>query len=66
VQFHPGLSRTRSDGFARSGGTSLAALNERLRAEFECFRMDTMPDGTVGVQPVLRARDFDVAAAYSE
>ncbi len=48
------------------GGKSLGDLNERLRAKFEEFRIDQMEDGVIGVQPVLKARPFDWAAAYRE
>jgi DNA invertase Pin-like site-specific DNA recombinase len=48
----------------RLGGGTLGELNERLRAEFQEFRLDTMPDGSVGVQPVLRPRPFDAGAAF--
>ena len=46
------------------GGSGLGEVNERLRGEFEEFRLDTMPDGIVGVLPVLKPRDFDVQAAF--
>lgn len=47
-------------------GRGLAEVNERLRSEFDEFRIDTMPEGVVGVQPVLKPRTFDVHAAFRE
>jgi len=35
-------------------GPDAADLNERLRLVFDRFEMDTMPDGTVAMLPVLR------------
>ena len=46
-------------------GRGLGELNERLREEFEEFRLDQMDDGVIGVQPMLRKREFDVGAAYA-
>ncbi len=47
------------------GDGSFADLNERLRANFEEFRLDRVADGTIGVLPVLRAHEVtDVTAAY--
>lgn len=46
-------------------GRGLGELNERLCAEFEEFRMDRTDDDVVGVQSVLRVREFDVGAAYA-
>jgi hypothetical protein len=47
-------------------GQGLGELNERLRQEFEEFRLDTTDDETVGVQPVLWARDPRALAACTE
>ena len=49
------------------GQASMAELNQRLRASFEEFRLDTMPDGTIGVLPFLRAQGEiveEVGSAY--
>ena len=40
-------------------GRGLGELNERLCAEFEEFRMDRTDDDVVGVQSVLRVREFE-------
>ena len=47
-------------------GESLGEVNERLRDEFEEFRIDRMEDGMIGILPVLKAQPFDVGAAYRE
>lgn len=54
-------------GSVRGGDDdSMRELNERLQAQFEAFRIDTMPDGTIGVQPVLHPRPaFDVQEAFA-
>lgn len=54
------------DALRGTGGTGLGELNERLREEFEEFRLDTTGDGTVCVQPVLRAWDPRALAAHTE
>jgi DNA invertase Pin-like site-specific DNA recombinase len=49
------------------GDGSVAELNERLREEFEKFRLDYLNDGTVGILPVLRERTLsgvEIAALY--
>ena len=58
------------DALRGAGGRGLGELNERLRAEFEEFRMDSMDDGVIGVVPVLRRREIDLSwdwyATYKE
>jgi site-specific DNA recombinase len=49
----------------RGGDGSLADLNERLRQEFDEFRLDAIDGETVGVQPILKARPFDVGTALA-
>jgi DNA invertase Pin-like site-specific DNA recombinase len=53
------------DALRGAGGRGLGELNERLREEFEEFRLDTMDNGVIGVLPVLRKREFDWFASYT-